>query len=212
MDLSGAAIALVEALPGDPTPTPQRDPWSRALPVDPGCLVDLFTALGQIDAALAERAVDHILAWPQTYEPDAVLIPAILGLIGKAAPQAVAAIPRLRLAALKHLRARIVVPLEPPRDWARASTIACPCAHCRTLSVFLTAPDRQQWTYKAPEAARRHVEESIRRSGCDLDVMTTRQGRPYSLVCTKNQASYERRVRQRQQDLAHQARLESLSD
>ncbi len=206
-DLSGAATALVEALPGDPARTPQRDPWSHALAVEPGCLVDLLTALGQIDAALAERAADHILAWPRTYEPDAVLIPAVLGLTGKAAPQALASIERLRIAVLEHLRARIAAPLEPPRDWARASTIACPCAHCRQLSVFLGDPDRQQWTFKAPEAGRRHVEESIRRSDCDLDLMTNRQGRPYSLVCTKNQASYERRARQRQQDLAHLARL-----
>ena len=43
--------------------------------MEPGFLVDLLTALGQIDVALADRAVDCILAWPQTYEPDAVLVP-----------------------------------------------------------------------------------------------------------------------------------------
>ena len=116
-DLSRAA-ALVEALPGDPARTPRRDPWSRSLPVEPGFLVDLLTALGQIDAALADRAVDCILAWPQTYEPDAVLVPAVLGLTGPAAHQAAAAVQRLRTAALEHLRARIAEPLEPPRDWA----------------------------------------------------------------------------------------------
>jgi hypothetical protein len=205
--LSGAATALVEALPGDPARRPQRDPWSRALPVEPGCLVDLLTALGQIDTALAERVADHILAWPETYEPDAVLIPTVLGLIGTIAPQALVVIQRLRIAALEHLRARIAAPLEPPRDWVRASKIACSCAHCRELSIFLRDPNQKQWTFKAPEAGRRHVEESIRRSGCDLDLMTNRQGRPYSLVCTKNQASYERRARQRQEDLAHLARL-----
>ena len=210
-DLSRAATALVEALPGDPTRTSQRDPWSRSLPVEPGFLVDLLTALGQINAALADRAVDCILAWPQTYEPDAVLVPAVLGLSGPAAPQAVAAIQRLRTAALEHLRARIAEPLEPPRDWARASAIACPCAHCRELSRFLADPDRQSWTFKAPETGRRHVEESIQRNGCDLDLVTDRRGRPYSLVCTKNQASYDRRAQQRQRDLAHLAQLEAPS-
>jgi hypothetical protein len=166
----------------------------------------------QIDAVLAERAVDHILAWPQTYEPDAVLVPAVLGLTEQAAPQAVAAIPRLRTAALEHLRARIAELLEPPRDWIRASVIACSCAHCCELSQFLAAPDRQRWTFKAPEAARRHVQESIRRGGCDLDLATDRHGRPYSLVCMKNQASYNRRAQQRQQDLAHLARLEAPPD
>jgi hypothetical protein len=55
------------------------------------------------------------------------------------------------------------------------------------------------------------VEESIRRNGCDLDLMTDRRGRPYSLVCAKNQASYERQAQQRQRDLAHLAQLEAPS-
>ena len=37
--------------------------------------------------------------------------------------------------------------------------------------------------------------------------MTDRRGRPYSLVCTKNQASYERRAKQRRQDLKDLALL-----
>jgi predicted 2-oxoglutarate/Fe(II)-dependent dioxygenase YbiX len=211
-DLSRAATALVEALPGDSARTPPPDPWRRPLPVEPGFLVDLLTALGPINAALADRAADCILAWPQTYEPDAVLVPAVLGLTGQAAHRDVAAMQRLRTAALKHLRARIAEPLEPPRDWARASALACSCAHCRELGRFLADPDRQTWTFKAPETGRRHVEESIRRSGCDLDLATDRRGRPYSLVCTKNQASYDRRAHQRKQDVAHLARLEAPAD
>jgi hypothetical protein len=125
------------------------------------------------------------------------------------APQAVAAIQRLRTAALEHLRARIAEPLEPPRDWARASTIACACAHCRELSRVLADPERQRWTLKAPDTGRRHLEESIRRSGCALDLVTARRGRPYSLVCTKNQARDDRRAHQRQRDLAHLAQLEA---
>jgi hypothetical protein len=186
-DLSRAATALVEALPGDPAHAPQRDPWRRQpLPMEPGCLVDLLTALGQINVALADRAADHILAWPQTYEPDAVLVPAVLGLTGQAASRDVAAMQRLRTAALEHLRTRIAEPLEPPRDWARASDIACRCAHCCELSRFLADPDRQSWTFKAAETGRRHVEDSIRRSGCDLDCATDRRGRPYSLGCKQH--------------------------
>jgi len=168
-----------------------------------------MSALGQIRAALADRAVDHSLAWPPTYEPDAVLVPAVLGLTGPAASQAAVAVQRLRTATLEYLRARIAEPLEPPHEWVRASALACPCAHCRALSRFLTDPDHQIWTFKAPETGRRHVEESIRRSACDLDLATDRRGRPYSLVCTKNQASYDRRAHQRQRDLTHLAQLEA---
>jgi hypothetical protein len=61
---------------------------------------------------------------------------------------------------------------------------------------------------KAAEGARGHVEETIRKARCDLDAVTDRRGRPYSLVCTKNQASYDRRMKQHQQDLENLAVLD----
>jgi len=61
--------------------------------------------------------------------------------------------------------------------------------------------------FKAAEADRRHVEDTIKGACCDVDVTTDRRGRPYSLVCTKNQASYERRAKQRTGDLENLARL-----
>src|SRR3954462_4810196 len=60
---------------------------------------------------------------------------------------------------------------------------------------------------KPSEVARSHVEGSIRRAESDLNTMTDRRGRPYSLVCTKNQASYDRRAKQRKQDLKDLALL-----
>jgi hypothetical protein len=59
------------------------------------------------------------------------------------------------------------------------------------------------------EADRSHVENTIRSAKCDIDMTTEKRGRPYSLICTKNQASYERRVRQREQDLLDEASLAS---
>src|SRR5581483_3671789 len=126
----------------------------------------------------------------------------------QAASRDLPAVRRLRDVCLGHLRARIAQPLEPPRDWARASTLSCHCPRCTALSQFLADPDRQTWTYKAVEFDRAHVEATIAASHCDLDLVTDRKGRPYSLVCTKNQASYERRVAQRKADLAAVARLE----
>jgi len=111
-------------------------------------------------------------------------------------------------ACLAHLRARIAEPLEPPRDWTRASTLPCQCPHCSDLSRFLADPDRKVWTLKAAEAKRSHVEDSIRRAGSDLERATDQRSRPYSLICTKNQASYDQRAQQRQKDLAEVARLE----
>jgi molecular chaperone DnaK (HSP70) len=71
------------------------------------------------------------------------------------------------------------------------------------LGDFLVDPSQEQWRLKAVQGRRAHVEESVRSARCDLDLATEKRGSPHTLVATKNQASYERRVTQRQKDLQH---------
>ncbi len=200
--LLGAGAALVEALPSDASTAPPRDSWPRVHGVRPGVFVDFFGALARIDESLAERAVAHALAWPKTYDLDTVLVPSLRQLIGSVAANHGTALPSLRQACLQHLGARAALPLEAPRDWNRAKKLACRCPHCGELGRFLADPGRRIWIFKAAEAARSHIDQTIRQARCDLDTATDRRGRPYSLVCTKNQASYDRQVKQRNQDLA----------
>ncbi|MBZ4194789.1 MAG: 2OG-Fe(II) oxygenase [Candidatus Contendobacter sp.] len=209
VDLIPAAIALIQAMPGDPArepPLEQQRRRSRS-EVTPGFVVDVLTALSLLDPARADRAVEYLLAWPKTYGLDEVIVPAALTLTDRAAVRDGTAVQRLRGAALAHLNTRIAEPLEPPRDWKRASAITCPCVHCTELSGFLADPACKSWTLKAAQAERSHVEESIRSNGCDVDCVTEQRGRPYGLVCTKNRASYEKRAQQRKKDLKEQARL-----
>ena len=86
--------------------------------------------------------------------------------------------------------------------------LPCSCRHCAELGHFLADPERRVWTFKAAEAERAHVRATAIRAGCDLDLATDKRGRPYGLVCTKNQASYDRRASQRKQDLEDLARLD----
>jgi hypothetical protein len=200
--LRDAAAALVEALPGDPARAPPRELWWRDRGVQPGFVVDCFNALARVDKSVANRAADHMLAWPKTYGLDTVLIPAVRQLAETPLIDRSTAVQRLRDACVAHLRARAAEPLEAPRDWRRSSTVGCPCGHCGELSRFLADPARSTWTFKAAEFDRSHVEGTVRNAGCDLDLKTDRHGRPYSLVCTKNQASYDRRAKQRKEDLS----------
>jgi hypothetical protein len=204
--------ALIEALPGDPAQlkrvdTAHVDRWERPEPVKPGFVVDLLTAASRIDAVLATRAVEHLLAWPKAYGPDDVLIPAARVFVNQAASTAWPAVRRLREASLDHLRRRIALPLEAPRDWARTNPLKCTCTDCCALGVFLVSLDQRQWRLKAPQDRRSHVEQSVRSAACDLDIGTERRGSPHTLVATKNQASYERRATQRRQDVEHLAAL-----
>jgi hypothetical protein len=187
---------------------PPRPAWQEHTGVEPDLVIALLSGLPAINESLAERAVDHVLARPNIYDPDRVLVAAARTLWAGRARQHSSAIERLRAACLAHLRARVAEPLAPPTDWRRPSKLPCRCPRCTELARFLDDPERPTWIFRAAEADRSHVGETIKRARCDVDPVTDRHGRPYSLVCTKNQASYERRSRQRQQDLADLERLD----
>ncbi|WP_298377446.1 2OG-Fe(II) oxygenase [Azospirillum sp.] len=213
--LVGAGERLLDALPdgsGQP-PTPPFGWWDRSSTLTPRPIADALAALGLIEPPLAERLAERMLAAPKEYGLDAVVLPTVLDLMGRDLmdlPEAVglvAPVARLRGVVLTHLRARVAEPLEPPQDWRRDDALPCRCPQCRDLAVFLADPGRERWTLKAAEPIRAHTEDTIRRAEADLDVTTERQGRPYTLVASKNQASYGRRVSQRRQDLADLERL-----
>jgi hypothetical protein len=210
-DSAGSALelgaALTNVLPGDPARRLEFAEGTRPARVKPGFVVDLLTATSRIDAGLAARAIEYVLAWPKTYNPDDVLVPAALAFAKQAESAAWPAVSRLRDAASDHLRRRIALKLGAPQDWTRTNSLKCTCPDCRTLGAFLIDPDQRQWRLKAAQDRRSHVEQRVRIAGCDLDLTTEKRGSPHTLIATKNQASYERRVRQRQQDLQHVSAL-----
>jgi predicted 2-oxoglutarate/Fe(II)-dependent dioxygenase YbiX len=206
LDLWKAAATLLDLMPSG-TSAPERDWSNRSDQADAGFVADLVIALEAIERGLADRAVSQILASPKAFDIDAVLVPAArdgLRMPGVAEQRAVVA---LRAACLTHVRARIAMPLAPPQDWMRPDAVGCHCARCSQLSQFLADPKQKTWVFRAVESDRSHVESTIKTALCDVDTRTETRGRPYSLICTKNQASYERRARQRRQDLADEASL-----
>jgi len=208
--LRPTAQALLNALPGapgEPAALPPARAWRREQP-SPALVADTLAALDRIDPALAEQALTLFLSHRQRYPLDGLLVPAALRLAeADPATRDSKGAAGLRDVVLAHLDSRIAAPLEPPADWQRPAELDCGCAHCLSLSAFLASPAERAWHLKAAQDARSHVEHSIQRSRCDLDCTTDKRGRPYTLVCTKNQASYQRRVQQREKDLADRTRL-----
>jgi hypothetical protein len=139
-----------------------------------------------------------MLRSPVVYDFDNVLVPASLTLLARPGG---AAVRRLRQACMAHLDERIALALEPPADWRRPASVGCDCADCRALAGFLGDATRQVWVFAAAQPRRAHVEATIRHRRCDVDHRTEKRGSPHQLVCTKNQASYERRCVQRAADL-----------
>jgi len=197
-----AAEALVATLPGDPDKAP-KDEWGRSRQKHPdsSSLVDFVAVVDRVDPGLAKRTAKHVLAWPNHFQVDALLIPALKRLV-QTKYRAGAAFETLHHAAVEHLAKRIAETLEAPSDWQRPNSVRCNCEHCKALSSFLVDPSEERWTLRAAQQIRTHVENTIRNAPADVDCETVRRGSPHSLVCTKNQASYTRRVVQRKQDLA----------
>lgn len=184
--------------------------WLHPVVFEANLLADLLDALAQIQAEkLGKQLLDYVLANPQRCDMDRVLLPASLNLVGRAC-RADPGVERLRAACQAHLQKRIAQPLAAPTDFCRPAQLSCNCADCAELAKFLADPTRGKWVFAAPEQRRGHVEASVRRDKCDLDLSTLKQGRPYSLVATKNQASYQQRVAQRKTDLADLAQLVTI--
>lgn len=202
-DLAEAAAALVGGLPGDPAVAQ----WGRVPRVEAGVIADLTAVLPAVDEEHAAEAVDHMLRWPKAYDLDEVIVPGLCeGAAGPAAP-ASPSVERLRAVARAHLDARIAEPLEKPTDYRRDPTLGCSCKDCAAVAAFLADPVQRTWTLKAPQHARDHVEHVVGRAQADVGCTTETKGRPYTLVLTKNQASYARRSRQRDIDLRNRAAL-----
>lgn len=202
-----AAEALVEALPGPPAVTATGT--SRQVRPMPALVVDLLQTIFSLQAGdLGLRLVTHVLTQPAVFPLDEIVVPAALALVaGTEAQRAWPPIRELMGACRNHLAQRIAEPLQAPTDFSRPSNVTCRCPHCIQLAHFLADAKRKQWVLKAAEAHRSHVEDSIRRDACDVDTETLRHTRPYELRCTKNQASYQRRVEQRKRDLHNHAQL-----
>ena len=206
-NLRDAAVTLIALMPDNATAAATRA-WSPDRDtIDANFVADLLVGLGQIDPKLADQALTQILKYDRTYDLDAVLVPAARDKLRAPDTAEQPVVVRLRAACLAHLRARIALPLAPPPDWQRSSIVGCRCQHCCDLSRFLADPTQQTWTLRAAAPDRSHVESTILNAKCDLDKKTEQRGRPYSLICTKNQASYKLKVKQRKQDLKDEASL-----
>jgi hypothetical protein len=191
-----------------PTSSKPRENWRLPVAFEQGLVVDVLIALRQLRAtALAERFVSHIVASPKAFSMDACLVPAALKLSQNKHVKNDLAMQRLIGACRDHLQNRIAQPLAPPANFSRTDDITCRCQYCGELSDFLVDATRREWVLKAAEHSRIHVTYSIHDAISDLDLATVKKGSPHSLVATKNQASYERRVLQRKLDIVALGKL-----
>lgn len=147
----------------------------------------------------------RISAHPKHYDLHAVLIPAVNGLSGDrgfadSGKLAQTAERELRQFCIDQLTQRTARKPEPPRNWKRSAKLDCDCADCRELATFLKDKDARVYRFPRRTDLRQHLHQQIDNHRIDCAHVTERRGRPYTLVCTKNQASFERDLQQYETD------------
>lgn len=153
-------------------------------------------------AGEAETAAHAMAGDPQVVRPDRALPAALSELSGEEGLANGVAFATLWRHATDFLLARSAEPPEEPRDWTIAADIACTCEHCRKLKAFCRDPDAETARFPLRKELRAHLHQIIERHRLDLDHVTERRGRPYTLVCTKNRATHKRRLAEYAKDVA----------
>ncbi len=181
----------------------------------PGILEGLYLPLIELqEHDLAERVISHALSRPDYYPLHGVLIPAAQSLApsleGRQGNQA--GYRRLLDFCLKELVALTESLIPVPKDWAQDQQVSCSCTYCEKLNRFLKNPDAQGCRFPVRKDRRRHLHNQIDAHHCDLSHKTERSGSPYTLVCTKNRKSYEKKVLRFESDTQLLAELRSYAD
>jgi hypothetical protein len=176
-------------------------------------LARALLATGQEE--LFERLVNHALAAPKKYPLKSVLVPALESLrpwLKKNVKEPSAALGRWVAVCREQLEALTAQVPQEPTDFRREADISCKCADCAELKKFLKDPDEAAHRFSRAQPQRDHLENEIRQHKADLDLRTERRGRPYTLACTKNKASYERELKEYHRDQERLAAVVAIQE
>ena len=192
----------------------RNDAWYRQEEKRAGVVADVVRIFATISATEhLDRFLAHVLADKRHYDLHEVLIPDVKAIhhwIPKV-PAAQPAASRLLQHCLAELRAATAHPIEPPSDWTRDDELGCTCDDCRALGRFLRDPALRVGRFPLRKDRRQHLHVQIDKHRCDLTHVTERAGSPQTLVCTKTQRTYERRLKQFDVDTTLLAELEAIA-
>ena len=208
-EMAAALAEAIERWDKKPAGTYYGEGAPRAGVVDR--MIGIFAALANHERL--DWLVTHVVEHPAHYDVRKVLVPEVAAIYGWLAkvPAAEAAAARLLEHCRSELRAATAEPVEPPKDWAREADLGCKCADCRALAAFLHDPSARVGRFPLRKERRQHLHQIIDGRKCDCTHDTERKGSPQTLVCTKTQASYERRLNQFHSDVEMLEQLEGLS-
>ena len=201
----------VDGLPAvlDPAQGPKElSPFDRRDPVSASGVRDLLGVAWRCGAsAAADRAAALVVEHPRAVTPERAIPTVLDGLRHEDGLAETGAYAELWRHAAESLLGRSATAPAPPTDWTISADIDCPCELCDKLRAFCADPVAQVERFPVRAELRRHLHGTIDTHRLDMFHETERRGRPYTLVCTKNRASHERRLAQYAQDVSRMGSL-----
>lgn len=161
---------------------------------------------------LLSQLVTRTLADAKTY-PLAAHITALTALgpwLKKHLKKPSGVLPAWLAACCEQLESLTVQEPVAPADFRRGAKQTCDCVDCKELKKSLQNPLERVYRFRVRQDRRQHIERNSH--GCDMICVTDRTGSPQTLVCTKNTASYEARLKKYREDLGHLAALRAIQD
>jgi hypothetical protein len=153
--------------------------------------------------ALLSGVVAHALATPKRYPLTTAHVAALKRLrpwLKKNAKQPNAALSAWLASCREQLESLTAQEPEAPKDFRRAAKVDCKCSECAELKRFLADPRESVHRFSVREERRKHLSGMIHDSKSDLDLKIEKRGSPYTLICTKNMASFHARLKKYHQD------------
>lgn len=177
--------------------------FDRRDPVSASGIRDLLAVAWRCrTSAAADRAAALVVEHPGAVTPERA-IPAVLdGLRHERGLAETGSYAELWRHAAESLLGRSATPPAPPADWMIPADIDCLCELCDKLRTFCADPVAQVERFPVRTDLRQHLHGIIDTHRLDMFHETERRGRPYTLVCTKNRASHERRLAQYEEDVS----------
>jgi hypothetical protein len=192
-----------------------REPYERQRPLGPQFLENLFRALQCcIGGTLCGAAAEKIVLRPETFSPVALVVPAIERICVWRRRRTTAvdsAVRHLWTRAADFLLQRSEVPPQLPTDWRLNVELSCSCPDCRELQIFARDPVERVHRFRINKERRRHLHNVIGKHRLDMAHMTERMGSPQTLVCTKDRRTFDRRVKEHQDEIAAMRTLVRLT-
>lgn len=179
---------------------PQRQPSSKR--IGKKAIRDLFVMAWRSGLVTeAETVAEAIAGHPGIVSSDRALPAVLKTLRAEGGFANTAAYAKLWRHAADFLLARSSAYPEEPGDWTIPASIPCSCGLCVQLKAFCKSPDSVSKRFPVRTDLRKHLHRMIDQCNLDIDHVTERRGRPFTLVCTKNRNGYKRRLAEYAEDI-----------